>query len=373
MNELTAVGAPGLESLLALELTELGLRKPKLFLANSNAAGRMAFDGGMEEMMRANLLLRSADRVLVRLGSFSAADFGELERGAAKLPWEKYLVPGRTVSVKASSRKSKLYHEGGIEERVAKGAGQKVPRVAAGRGDDAQSVVVTVENDVVTVDMDSSGEPLSRRGYRLAQGKAPMKETLAAALLIASRWDTRATLLDPLCGSGTIAIEGALMAMRFAPGGARKFAFEEWPGFDADAWRRVKAGARGTPVTPFPKILASDRDAGAIEAARANAERAGVLDRIEFSVKAVSSVTVPPGPGWLVTNPPYGVRVSEGKDLRDLYAQFGKVARNLGRDWTTTIVTSEPVLARATGLSFDEGLPTMNGGLDVRLYSARSA
>ncbi len=373
MDELTAVGAPGLEPLLALELTDLGLRKPKVFLANAGAAGRVAFDGGAEEMMRANLLLRGADRVLVRLGSFGAADFAELERGAARLAWEKFLVPGRPVNVRGRSARSKLYHAGGIEERVAKAAGRRVPRVAAGRGDDAQGVFVAVEDDRVSIDIDSSGEPLSRRGYRLATAKAPLRETLAAALLIASRWDTRATLLDPMCGSGTIAIEGALMAMRFAPGGARAFAFMDWPGFDEGTWRRVKAGARGTPVTPFPKILASDRDAGAVEAARGNAQRAGVLDRIEFSARAVSSVIVPPGPGWLVTNPPYGVRVSEGKDLRDLYAQLGKVARNLGRDWTTTLVTSQPALARATGLSFDAGLPTLNGGLAVRFYSARSA
>ncbi len=373
MEELTAVGAPGLESLLALELTELGLRKPKLFLAAADAAGRVAFDGGREEMMRANLLLRGADRVLARLGTFGAADFGELERGVARLPWEKYLAPGRPVNVRAHSRKSKLYHEGGIEERVAKGVGARLKKKCSLERTDAAQLVVSIENDLVAVELDSSGAPLSRRGYRLETAKAPLKETLAAALLIASRWDVRSTLLDPMCGSGTVAIEAALMALRAPPGGARRFAFMDWPGFDEGQWRRARTDAQAAPAAPFPKIIASDRDAGAVEAARANAGRAGVLERIEFSVRAVSAVAAPPGPGWLVTNPPYGVRIGEGKDLRDLYARLGKIARNLGRDWSTTILTSEPALARATGLAFDAGLPTLNGGLSVRLYTSRSA
>lgn len=366
MDELTAVGAPGLESLLALELTELGLLKPRLFKADPSAGGRVAFDGGAEAMMRANLLLRTADRVLVRLGSFRAEDFSALERGAKSLPWARHLAPGRPLAVRARSRGSKLYHEGAIAERVARAAGAR-----ASRDQDAAAAFVDIKEDVATIDVDSSGAPLHRRGWRLATAKAPLKETLAAALLVASRWDGRATVLDPFCGSGTIAVEAALAAMRFASGGARRFAFMDWPGFDAGAWTRVKAAARATPVTPFPRILASDRDAGAVEAARANAERAGVADRVEFSVKALSDADAPAGPGVLVTNPPYGVRVSEGKDLRALYARLGDVARRLGPEWTTTMLSADAALARATGLPFDAGLSTLNGGLKVRIVSAR--
>ncbi|MDE2490123.1 MAG: class I SAM-dependent RNA methyltransferase, partial [Elusimicrobia bacterium] len=124
-------------------------------------------------------------------------------------------------------------------------------------------------------------------------------------------------------------------------------------------------------AAPFPRILASDRDEGAVAAARANAERAGVAERIEFSRRALSDAAAPPGPGWLVTNPPYGVRVSEGKDLRGLFARLGDVARGLGADWTVTMLSASPALARATGLDFDAGLPTLNGGLKVRLVSSR--
>lgn len=365
-DELTAVAGAGLGPLLALEMAELGLIAPRLIKTDAHASGRVGFSGGTEAMMRANLLLRTADRVLMKLGSFRAEDFAALEKGAARLPWAKHVAAGRPLNVHARSRGSKLYHEGGIAERVARAAERR-----ASKDEGAAAVFVDIKEDVATVEVDTSGEPLHRRGWRLATAKAPLKETLAAALLVASRWDGRSTLLDPFCGSGTIAIEAALLAMRFPAGAARRFAFMEWPGFDAGLWERVKAGARGTPVTPFPKILASDRDAGAIEAARANAQRAGVGDRIEFSVKALSDVRAPSGPGHLITNPPYGVRVSEGKDLRALYASLGNVARGLGPEWTTTMLSADPALARATGLPFDAGLPTLNGGLKVRILTAR--
>lgn len=372
MDTLIAAGAPGLESALTAELTDLGFLKPRLFTAAADAGGRVEFPGGPAELMRANLLLRTADRVWMRLGRFTAKDMAELERGASLLPWERYLKAGRALSVKARCRRSKLFHEGQVADGVGKAVGVRLKaKLPAGAGDDAQGVSVTVQDDIVTVDLDSSGAPLSRRGWRQATAKAPLKETLAASLLWASGWAGRGTLLDPFCGSGTIVIEAALAALRQAPGLGREFAFMRWPGYDEGAWRRVAAGARSTPLTPLPRLVASDRDAGAVEAAKANAERAGVADMIEFSVRALSDAPSLPGPGWLVTNPPYGVRVSEGKDLRALYSSLGNVARGLGADWTVTMLCADQNLARATGLPFDAGLSTLNGGLSVRVMTAR--
>ncbi|MDE2489840.1 MAG: class I SAM-dependent RNA methyltransferase, partial [Elusimicrobia bacterium] len=272
--ELIAAGAPGLEPLLARELVGLGLRRPGFFLAEAGAGGRVAFEGDARALRRANLLLRTAERVFVRLGRFPAPDFAALRRGAAGLPWERFLAPGRPVRVRADSRRSKLYHEGAVAERLAEGIADRLGRPSPlARGAEAQGVLVRLEDDAASIELDSSGEGLDRRGWRLASAKAPLKETLAAALVLASGWDRRATLLDPFCGSGTIAIEAALWAAGLPPARERRYAFMDWPGFDAASWERERRDARGAPAAPFPRILASDRDEGAVAAARANAAR----------------------------------------------------------------------------------------------------
>lgn len=364
MSTYFAACVPGLETLLAAELMELGLLRTRLILGPPAESGGVAFEGDDAALHRANLRLRLAERVLVRHEPFPAADFAALVKGAARVPWARYLAPGRPVAVRVETRASKLYHEKAVAERVAEAAG--TPLVAYDEEAPAQLVYVKLDNDVCTVGVDSSGAPLHRRGWRYATGKAPLRETLAAALLRASAWDKTSPLLDPFCGSGTIAIEAALWARGVPAGAKRRFAFQDWPSFDG------KAPAEGTKNAQVPRILASDRDAGAIESARANAARAGVADAIEFSVRAVSAVELPPGPGWVVTNPPYGVRVSEGKDLRDLYASLGKTLKSKAPGWNVTLLTSEAVLARAAGLNLEPGLSTLNGGLPVQAHSRRA-
>jgi putative N6-adenine-specific DNA methylase len=223
--------------------------------------------------------------------------------------------------------------------------------------------------------VDSSGALLHRRGYRLQTAKAPMRETLAAALLAASGWPGDAPLLDPMCGAGTIAIEGAMLARRMAPGARREFAFMHWPNFDAALWKRMleKAQDRVLPRATAP-IMASDRDAGAIEAARANAERAGVAADIEFTHTALSGIAPPAASrGWLVTNPPYGVRVGDTKALRDLYAQLGNVARRSCPDWTIAMLSASAELERQVKVPFTVAIKTRNGGVPVRIVTARVA
>jgi putative N6-adenine-specific DNA methylase len=215
--------------------------------------------------------------------------------------------------------------------------------------------------------VDSSGEHLHRRGYKLAVAKAPLRETLAAGMLLASGWDGHSPLLDPFCGSGTIPIEAVLLGLKIAPGARRHFQFEQWPGFDGHAWQEMLRAAESQRGSSLPKIVASDRDAGAIEMSKANAARAGVAELIEFSHRAVSSLEPIAGRGWAVTNPPYGERVSSGKDLRNLYARFGDVLRAQCPGWRVALLCNDEALLRQTRFSFVRKIGLENGGIDVQL------
>lgn len=409
MNEekFFAVSAPGLETFTAQELTTLGMRKPvrtagdrgevdsRLRIAISTKsktreqsenrrdedAGGVEFTGNIEMIYRANLYLRTASRVLVRLGDFYAAAFSELRKKASRLSWESFLKPGQAMQVRVTCHKSRLYHSDAVAERIAGAVGDRLGKAPLllkpeghqdeGENIPAQLVVVRLIHDQCTISIDSSGELLHRRGYRLATAKAPLRETLAAGMLLASGWDGRAPLLDPFCGSGTIAVEAALLARGVAPGHRRRFAFMEWPGFNRQTWNRLleeneQQVQERMRLANQPWIAASDRDAGAIELARANAQRAGVEDAIEFSCRAVSAIE-PQGVGWVVTNPPYGLRVSANKDLRNLYAQLGKVLKAKCPGWRLVILCSEMQLLGQIGLPLDTSLALVNGGVPVRL------
>ncbi len=371
---LFAVTAPGLEPLAHQELADLGLR-PSLVAA---AAGGAAFEGNLQALYRANLHLRTATRILLRLGEFYAAAFSELRKKAARLPWDAYLLPGQPVAIRATCHKSRLYHSDAVAERVA-GAiedrlGQAPARLKpAADSDDAAPpaplVVVRLAHDLCTLSLDTSGAPLFQRGYRLAAAKAPLRETLAAGVILASGWDQRSPLLDPFCGSGTLPIEAALLARQIAPGRARRFAFMDWPGYDASLWTEVLGDADSRRLPHGPPLLASDRDAGAIASAQANAERAGVAGDIEFTHCAVSSIAPPPGPGWVVTNPPYGVRVSADQELRNLYGRLGQVLRARCPGWQVSVLSSDDRLLHSTALPFapERSLRLVNGGLKVKL------
>jgi putative N6-adenine-specific DNA methylase len=327
-------------------------------------------------------------RVLVRVAEFRARTFFELERHARKVPWERYVAPGRAVKVRASSHKSRLNHQRAVAERVldaiSRGAGAVGAVGAAGGGEEEegtgeQLVVVRFLHDRATVSVDSSGALLHLRGYRQAVAKAPLRETLAAALLEASGWTATAPLVDPMCGAGTIPIEAALIARRIPPGLAtrdrepRHFAFEEWPEFPFEALAGVVERARETILPQAPVlILGSDRDAGAIEAARSNAGRAGVGGDVEFSVAPLSALRPPAGAGSLVTNPPYGVRVGESAPLRDLYAALGALVRSELSGWTLAMLSADRRLEAQVGVEWSEVLRTRNGGIPVRVVRTRT-
>ena len=363
-----AITAPGLEQLTAGELKMLGTDD-----AHATEGG-VAFTASRRSLYSANLHLRTASRVIVRAGEFGATAFHELERRAGKVPWETFVSPNLGVSLRVTCRKSRLYHSDAVAERVAAAIGSRVrgTRMVDDEGDDAdapnQLVVVRLFHDRCTVSVDSSGALLHRRGYRQAVAKAPIRETLAAAALIASGWHPDAPLVDPMCGSGTIPIEGALIARRIAPGLRRSFAFEHWPDFDAATWRDVKAAAESAILPSAPKpIRGSDRDAGAIESARSNAARAGVENDIELSARPISAIDAMDEAGWLVSNPPYGLRVGEVDRLRNLYSQLGNVVRARCPRCRVALVSAEPQLERQLGLGLRPVLKTSNGGIKVRV------
>jgi putative N6-adenine-specific DNA methylase len=237
--------------------------------------------------------------------------------------------------------------------------------------DPPQLILVRIVDNLCTISIDSSGSLLHKRGYRLAAAKAPLRETFASAMLLASGWDIRSPLLDPFCGSGTIPIEAALLARNIPPGFTRRFAFMDWPHFDSTSWDQLMSDARKAMKSDIPTIIASDRDEGAIRASKANALRAGVADAIEFSCKSISAISPPPGPGWVITNPPYGVRLSKTADLRNLYAQMGKTFHASCPGWQVTLLCGNLQLIRSIGLKIDRELSLINGGLKVTLVKGR--
>jgi putative N6-adenine-specific DNA methylase len=372
MDQLFAVAAPGLEVFVARELVAVGIAENGAGV--EIGAGGVGFEGDAALLYRANLHLRTAGRVLVRLGSFRAAAFSELRKKASRLVWERFLAPGRPVAVRAACHGSRLYHSDAVAERLVGAIGDRLgaPVERAKPGDEEadappQLVLARIVGDECTVSADSSGALLHRRGYRLETAKAPLRETLAAGLLAASGWDARSPLVDPFCGSGTIAIEAALQAQRAAPGRARRFAFMDWPSFDPALWEAIRAEAPARETIPGPSIAGSDRDAGAIRAAEGNAARAAVAGAVRFERRAVSSLAPPEGVGFVVTNPPYGRRLGEGRELRDLYARFGDVLRARCRGWRVALLCSDLRLIAATRLGLETSLSFVNGGLRVHV------
>jgi putative N6-adenine-specific DNA methylase len=379
-----AVTAPGLEHLAAAELATLGAA------IGASEPGGVAFDAAPGILYAANLRIRTAGRIIVRIAHFHAASFAELEREAHRIAWTRWVPVGGAVHFRITSRKSRLYHQDAVAERLERAVLRALPGVRPMRApsdadaldDDVASLpgvqrfLVRIVDDELTLSVDSSGALLHRRGYRQASAKAPLRETLAAALLLALEWDGSVPLVDPLCGSGTIAIEAALLARRIPPGWHRRFAFERWPEFKASAWEYVRgeAGKEILERAPTP-ILAADRDAGAIEATHANAERAGVRGDLTTRCAALSTTLADPAlaaglPGLVVTNPPFGVRVGDRGRLRDLYASLGHAMRGPVAGWALGFVTSDPVLAAATGLPLRTLIETTTGGLRIRLYAS---
>lgn len=365
---LFAVCAPGLPPLAAEEVRALGLPGRAL-------AGGVEVEGDLREAMRLNLWLRTASRVLLRMGEpFRATAFPELVRKASALPWERFVRKGTRVAFRVTCRKSRLYHSAAVAERLhaaleshtgfpvslAKAEGDEAPT-------DAQLFLARFERDVCTISADTSGALLHQRGWRGPQAKAPLRETLAAALLLAAGFRGEEPMCDPLCGSGTIAIEAALIAMRRAPGSRRGFAFQKWPEFSARQWEHLVSEARKQERALAVRIEASDQDAGAVGAAKENAERAEV--GIQIIQRRLGEFPAETGAGLVACNPPYGVRI--GADVRGVFRELGEAARRRP-EWRVAMVAAEAVAkAAASEMRLKPVLRTQNGGIPVEMLVSR--
>lgn len=369
--------APGLEKLLAVEVSALLER-----LALLGCTVTVAPDGVRVEVAKAdqqavigalNLGLGLATSVRVELGSFSASQFPQLVRKLKQLDWKPFIPSGVAVDVRVRSLRSRLYHTKAIADRTRRAIAEAlgVPSVDALEPDSSEPharVHVDGSENQFSVSVDTSGEPLYRRGYRLATGKAPLRADLARALVVASGWAGDMPLGDPFCGAGTILIEAALVASGRLPGAGRAFAFEAAPCFDARRFAAVRERLVVPARTDLPRLLGSDRDAGVIESARDNAERAGVAKLVTFEAAAVSDAPVfvdqSLGARAVVTNPPYGLRVGDTRTLQNLYQRVGTLVRALPEGSRAALLTP-PARVRDLGLTLERAFESNHGGQHV--------
>ncbi|MDO9709397.1 THUMP domain-containing class I SAM-dependent RNA methyltransferase [Paracraurococcus lichenis] len=358
--EIFLAAAPGLEPVLCEEVRGKGFRRPRA------VPGGVVIEGGWPEVWRANLWIRGAGRVLARLDQFRVVHLAQLDQRARRVPWASVLRPDRPFRVEATCAASRIWHSGAAAQRIATAIRETLGAPEAEAG--GILVRARLEHDLCTISVDTSGEPLHKRGYKEAVNPAPMRETLASLFLMQCGYAGTEPLLDPMCGAGTFVIEAAEIAARLNPGRARRFAFEDLASFDAEAWARMRAvQSRREPAF---RCFGSDRDAGAVEMSRANAARAGVEAGTEFRQATISDAAPPEGPpGLVIVNPPYGARLGEGKALGPLYRALGQVLRARFSGWRVGLVTAEPRLAQVTGLPFlPPGPPVPHGGLRVTLY-----
>ena len=355
----------GLESPIAAELRRLGM-------ANVRAEnGRVYFSGGAADVARANIALRVGERVLIELGRFEARSFEELFEGARALPWESLIPKNGAFPVKGYSLNSQLFSVSDCQSILKKA---RARRLGAAYGIEwlpedgpLYQVQFSIMKDVVSLCVDTSGAGLHKRGYRPAHTAAPLKETLAAAMVTLARYRGREDFCDPFCGSGTIAIEAALIAKNRAPGLDRRFTAMSWPGFEAPVWEVAREEAREREFHGDYRIFASDIDPKAVALARENAERAGVADTVRFEVADATRFDRRTGRGVIVTNPPYGERISDKREAEALYAAFGKAYR-AGENWKLYLLSSHTEFERCFGRRADKKRKLYNGMIKCDLF-----
>ncbi|MEE2886101.1 MAG: class I SAM-dependent RNA methyltransferase [Planctomycetota bacterium] len=357
-----AVCPPGLERLLATELRGIDLS------ATTEMAGGVAFECDLDGLYRANLEAGLASQILLRISEFGARSLADLDKRGARIDWSQWLPRGIPVVVKASCKRSRIYHSGAAEERVLKHLSEQLEPSES----DATPVLVRVriDDNRCQISLDSSGEPLHRRGWRLQSGKAPLREDLARALLLASGWDRRSPLIDPMMGSGTILIEAAAMARGLAPGRMRTFAIEKFGIHDPQRLVAIRDSAAQRALSDLPfKLFGSDRDAGALEATSANAERAGVIEDLQLRRSSLSGCLDDlegDAVHALVTNPPYGKRLGNADELITLYQVLGKIVGQLTATSCVAVAANDRRLALRSGLKLKTGFSADSGGSRIR-------
>lgn len=359
--EIFLVAAPGHEAVLCAEAASLG------FARATSVPGGVTVAGDWHEVWRANLMLRGAGRVMARIAEFRALHLAQLDKRARRVPWGEVLRRDVPFRVEATCKASRIYHSGAAAQRIERAIREELGAPASA---DAQVAIrARIEDDLCTISIDTSGDPLYKRGYKEAVAKAPMRETMAALFLRQCGYDGREPVVDPMCGSGTFVIEAAEIAARLAPGRLRHFAFEHLATFDEAAWQRIRGASHA--IQPALRFYGSDQDAGAVTMSRANAERAGVAGFTEFRQLSVEEIVAPAGPpGLVIVNPPYGDRIGDKARLAVLYRSLGQTLANRFHGWRVGLVTSEDHLAKATGLPFAPPPASVShGGSRVSLYA----
>lgn len=358
----------GLEAVLKREIYDLGYEITKV------EDGRVTFEGDEEAICRANIFLRTAERVMIQVGRFKVTTFEELFQGIKNLPWEEYIPEdGKFWVKKASSINSKLFSPSDIQS-IAKKAmvermKQKYHKEWFKEDGAAYPVRIFLLKDEVTVALDTSGDSLHKRGYRTMTSKAPLTETLAASLIMLTPWRKDRILVDPFCGSGTFPIEAAMIAANVAPGMNRDFTAEEWTNLiDRKLWYEcVKEAEDMIDTTVKVDIQGYDIDGDVIKAARENAKRAGVEHMIHFQQRAVADLSHPKKYGFIITNPPYGERLEDKADLPELYTQIGQAYQRLD-SWSMFLITSYTDTEKYIGRKADKNRKIYNGMLKTYFY-----
>ena len=337
--KLIATTAFGLEAVLRQELEALGFKDLK------TTDGRIEFPADFSDIPKANLWLRSADRVLLKLAEFTATDFDQLFDPVGDLPWERWIPKDGKITVVGKSAKSKLMSVRTCQSMIKKAVIKRLqPKYKVDRFSESGSEFIinfSIFKDVVQLTLDTTGPGLHRRGYRTHAGEVPMKETLAAALILLSSWDQNKILIDPMCGSGTILIEAALMARNIAPGLNREFISEHWAFLDQKLWKEARAWAKKS-IRPSGevKMFGFDSDNERILNGKGNAKRAGVQDDIVFKRQDLADWQIEQEAGVVITNPPYGLKLSPDTDLVPLYTALNRVLESK-KQWAFYIITAD--------------------------------
>ena len=366
--ELVAPCHFGLEAVTKREIYDLGYEITRV------EDGRVSFAGDAEAICRANIFLRSAERVLLLVGRFRATTLEGLFEGIKALPWEDYIpVNGKFWVTKASSIKSKLFSSSDIQSIAKKAMVERMKqsyRLDWFPEDGASYPVrIFLLKDEVMVTLDTSGDSLHKRGYRLMTSKAPLTETLAAALIMLTPWKKDRILVDPFCGSGTFPIEAAMMAANIAPGMNREFTAEQWTNLiDRKLWyETIEEAHEMVNMSVEVDIQGYDIDGEVVKAARENAKRAGVDHLIHFQQRAVADLHHPKKYGFIITNPPYGERLEEKADLPALYTQIGQAFAGLDA-WSLYMITSYEDAQRYIGRTADKNRKIYNGMIKTYFY-----
>ncbi len=357
----------GAEEVTAAELKTIASEAPVVL------RGGVSFVTNREGLYRSNLWLRTASRVLVTLASFPCSDPADLYKGVYAIDWTEMITPAMTLAVDCTLRDSALTHSGfvalktkdAIVDRIRAACGSR-PSVDTTSPD--LRINIHLFKNVCTVSLDSSGESLDRRGYRLERNEAPLRETLAAAILGLTGWDGALPLADPMCGSGTIPIEAAMLAANAAPGRNRCFGFERWLDFDASLWKRIVRDAEaGVKKIPIGLISGYDLDSRALGYARRNAESAGFADQVHFFHSALEQFAPEGEKGVVIINPPYGMRLGDEDELKELYCRIGDIMKQRCRGWTGFVLTGNLELAKYIGLKASRRFVLFNGPIECRL------